>query len=52
MKKTVGKWDWAIHKRIAKYFKIYTQVLNFSMYMLVSHRNMISIYDMTKNPHD
>ena len=34
------------HGRIAQYFKLYTQILNFSMYMCVSHRNMISIYDM------
>ena len=25
---------------------MYTQILNFNMYMLVAHRNMISIYDM------
>ena len=47
MKKNTDKWDWVIHKRIAKYFRLYTQILNFSMYMLVSHRNMISIFDMT-----
>ena len=26
--------------------RLYSQILNFSMYMLVSHRNMISVYDM------
>ena len=25
---------------------MYTQILNFEMYMLVAHRNMISVYDM------
>ena len=40
------KWNYVTHGRIAKYFKLYTQILNFSMYMCVSHRNMISIYDM------
>ena len=37
-----------MHKRIAKFFRLYTQVLNFQVYMLVSHRNMISIYDISK----
>ena len=34
---------------------MYTQIMNFSMFMLVAHRNMISVYDMTKkkkNRHD
>lgn len=47
VKKNIAKWDWVIHRRIAKYFRLYSQILNFSMYMLVSHRNMISIFDMT-----
>ena len=44
--KSNQKWQVVTHARIAKYFKLYTQILNFSMYMCVSHRNMISIYDM------
>ena len=46
--KPIKKWRWAIHKRIAKYFSLYTSILNFSMFMLVSHRNMVSVYDMSK----
>ena len=42
------KWRWIIHRRISKYFRLYSSIVNFSMYMLVSHRNMISIYDMSK----
>ena len=49
IKKQVDKWDWVVHKRISKYFRLYTQILNFSIYMLVSHRNMISIYDISKD---
>ena len=42
------KWHNVIHKRIPNYFKLYTVIVNFSMYMCVAHANMISIYDMTK----
>ena len=40
------QWGSTIHKRIAGYFKLYSQVLNFGRFMLVSHRNMISVFDM------
>ena len=49
VKKNEEKWGYVKHHRIANYFKLYTQVLNFSMYMCVSHRNMISVYDMTNS---
>ena len=49
IKKHPEKWTWVTHKRIAKYFRLYTQILNFSIYMLVSHRNMISVYDIAKD---
>lgn len=52
VKKNIAKWDLAIHRRIANYFRLYTQILNFNMYMLVSHRNLISIYDMTGTQRD
>ena len=32
----------------AKFFKMYTQVINFLTYMLVAHRDMISVFDMTQ----
>ena len=47
--KQIEKWNRVTHKRISRFFRLYTQILNFNMYMLVSHRNMISIYDMTQN---
>ena len=52
LKKQADKWDWVLHKRISKYFRLYTQILNFSIYMLVSHRNMLSIYDMSTDDDD
>ena len=42
-------WDVVIHKRISGYFRLYSQIQIFSMYLLVSHRNMISVYQMTKS---
>ena len=49
LKKDYEKWNFVVHHRIANYFRLYSQVLNFQKYMLVSHRNMISVYDMTKD---
>jgi len=46
-KSSLKKWDYVIHHRIANYFKLYSQVLNFQKFMLVSHADMISVYDMT-----
>ena len=48
--KVMSTQDWGstIHKRIAGYFKLYSQILNFSKFMLVAHRDMISVFDMTK----
>ena len=37
-----------LHHRISQYCRLYSQILNYEMYMLVSHRNMISVFDMTK----
>ena len=45
--KDITVWDHILHKRIANYFKLYTQILNYSTFILVSHRNMISVYDNT-----
>ena len=38
-----------VHKRIANYCKLYSGLVNFSEFMVVSHRNMVSIYDMSKS---
>ena len=46
LQKDVVCWDTILHYRIADYFNIYTQILNYQMYMLVAHRDMISVYRM------
>ena len=54
MKDGQRKWDIVLHRRIADYFKIYTTILNFANFILVAHRNMISVYDMNNaawDPH-
>lgn len=35
-----------MHKRLANYVRLYSQIINFSTYMIVAHRDMISIFDM------
>ena len=45
LKKGVKCWDTILHNRIADYFNIYTQILNFGTQMLVAHRDMISIHN-------
>lgn len=48
----VETWNHVLHHRIAGFCRLYTQILNFSMHMLVSHRNMISVFDMSKGLQD
>lgn len=35
-----------IHKRVAPYFALYQEMVNLSTFMIVSHRNLLSLYDM------
>ena len=48
-KKDYKSWDLVLHNRIAKYVRLYTQILDFHTFMLVSHRDMISVFDMKKD---
>ena len=48
IKKNKDCWKHILHKRISGHFRMYTQVLNYQMFMLVSHRNMISVFDMSQ----
>ena len=43
------KWDRILDYRIASYCKLFTRHSNFSTFMLVAHRNFISVYDMRTN---
>lgn len=40
-------WEVVLHKRIAGYFKLFSQLLNYQVFMLVSHGKMISVFDMS-----
>ena len=44
----VSDFDIALHDRIAPYFNLYKQFINFMTYFLVSHRNHISIFDVLR----
>lgn len=48
-KRILAKWGHSDHHRVANYMKLYSQVINVSKFVLVSHRNMISVYDMSKD---
>ena len=44
--KKKGAYDTIIHRRIAGYFALYSGMVNFQTFMLISHRNHISVFDM------
>ena len=46
-KKDKSLWDIIVHKRVSHYFNIFSQIINYQIYMLVAHRNMISVFNMT-----
>lgn len=39
-------WDFIIDKRVCLFYKPCSQMLNFTTFMLVAHRNMLSVYKM------
>ena len=47
LKKKSYTWGIILHKRISWYFKLYSQILNYQIFMLISHRDMISVFKMT-----
>ena len=47
LKKKQHVWGIILHKRISWYFKLYSQILNYQIFMLISHRDMISVFKMT-----
>lgn len=40
------KWSRIVHALVSKYVRLFTCIINYSMYILVSHRNMISVFAM------
>ena len=47
--KQAGEWEFIIDKRVSRFYKPYSHFLNFSNLMLLAHRNMLSIYNMSAN---
>ena len=48
IKRGYDKWPVVIHRRIARYFKLYSSIANFQLFQIIAHRKMISIYDYHK----
>ena len=46
--KETRKFEICLHRRISNYFNLYSGLVNFQTFMIVSHRNHISVFDMTK----
>lgn len=47
--KSMNRWDKVLHRRVANFVQLYTQITNYSTFMLVAHRNMISVYSMRED---
>ena len=39
-------WDSVIHRRFSNYVKLYTDMVMFGTYLIIAHRNLISLYNM------
>ena len=39
-------WEEVLHERVAPFYKLYTAMTNIATFMLVSHRNMLSVFNM------
>ena len=44
---SVNVWNHIIDKRVSSFYKPYQHFLNFANLMLVAHRNMVSVYNMS-----
>ena len=42
------KFEKVLHRRISKYFNLYSGIASFGTYLLVSHLNHISVFDMSR----
>ena len=47
-KSYIESWNQVMHRRFSQYVKLYTEMVNFSTFLIVAHRNLISMYDMRK----
>ena len=45
----LDEWNEVIQSRVAPYLKLYTEVKSFETFMILSHRNLLSLYDLGIN---
>ena len=46
------EWDQLLHQQYSPFVKLYRQMIIFSVFILVAHRNMISLYNLSKSYDD
>ena len=44
--KRLDEWNEVLQKRVAPYVKLYTEVANLATFMILAHRNLLSIFDL------
>lgn len=49
---SLRKWRRSVHYVVTNYMRLYTSIINYSTYILVSHRDMISAYAMDNGATD
>ena len=42
----IDTWDQVMHRLFAPFVKLYTEMAFVSTYLIVAHRNLLSLYDM------
>ena len=45
----LDSWDEVIHKRVSPFVKLYSEVTNFATFMVIAHRNLLSLYHLGSN---
>ena len=43
------RWETAVNRRVSNYLKIFNCFIAYSTFFLVSHRNLVSVFDLTTN---
>ena len=43
---TLDAWSEVLHERVAPFVKLYSSMTNFMTFMIVAHRNLLSLYDL------
>ena len=42
----LSRMEQVTHRRVAPFYRLYTQMINFATFTIVAHRNLISLYNM------